>query len=525
MAEDDDTTLDDLVATTKEARDRDGDGVSDVQERLDGTDPDDGSDRRTVDQRLRPGHDRDARGELDLVGLDRYTVFDPSSTLPAGQTVDGGLTGLTDLDGTALRTDPSRVGLPDLGAVPGSDPNALGDVQRDPREATAGSQPGTGGAMTVAGVAGGSGPAGFRDVQDEGPPPDVGASGSADPSQNMGLVAGEKEDAAFVDAVKATQTAAQALATRFAQVTTDAKASATAPTDAAAGATLLTSVDALAADQAALDKAAAAMKEAQAAMKAADAAAEKDGDEEEDDLSDPDAVTAAPTVAEIERAIVVAGGDIDVVEGDGGRVLVPGATDATPGRDPLVTDPGDGDGLDTITGGPILLPGTTVSHPIDPRDPILGGGDGGGGQPGLSSGWSAATATVADAPGAPEVGSGPGGGIQSTVATGDTVLGDGDGDPPDDLDLDLGEALSTATAPAAGRVGPAPDLAVDRFAVADVADDPLPALDLVATRLAADLDAAPVTAVDDTPLVALVDRGGADLLDGPFLDDGGLDDG
>jgi hypothetical protein len=452
----DDIPLDTPVAKSKEFRDSDGDGVSDVQESLEGTNPEDGADHLRVDERLRPGGDGDPRGDVDLVNLDRETMFDPSSTLPEGHTIDGGLTGLTNLDGTALRTGPSRVGLPNQGPGAGHDVDAALVVQRDPLAATGDAQPSTGGTVTVAG-SGTSKSAGVGgNMHHDGPPPGVGASGSANPSHDMGLVSGEKEDADFVAAVNATQAAAETLITHFAQVTADADASASSPGDQAAGATLLTHVDGLAADQAALDKAFAAMKEAEAAKNAADAA-EKEGDEEEeeeeeeeegDDYSDPEAVTAAPTVEEIELAVVRAGGATTPVQTDIAGPSIAGDAPPPLKRD-LVTD--GGDEIDGITGQggsvPLLgAPDAPVINVINPDSgfiPPTPGEEGGGGQTVREGSFGAATAATgedAQSASAGEVrlaGSGGGSGIASLAA----------GPEDDGLGIDPG---ATATEPFEG---------------------------------------------------------------------------
>ena len=106
--DDDDILLGDPVMAATESRDSDGDGVSDLQERLEGTDPDDASDHLQRDPTIAPREDGDPRGDLDRASLERETVFDPIALIPEGMSVDTGLTGLKNLDGSDLPTGPDH---------------------------------------------------------------------------------------------------------------------------------------------------------------------------------------------------------------------------------------------------------------------------------------------------------------------------------------------------------------------------------------------------------------------------------
>jgi hypothetical protein len=158
-----------------------------------------------------------------------------------------------------------------------------------------------------------------------------------------------------------------------------------------------------------------------------------------------------PSDGSVERAIAVAGGATDFVEGYGGGPQIEG--DAPPKRAiDLVTDGGADDPTEGTVGtdGTVRPPGQEISHPLNPQEDLLGGlsptagpgGNTGGGDGADNSGRvgvsNAATATDAtDATptatgsdsGVTNIGVGSsGGGINTVVGSGDDVTGAG----PDD---------------------------------------------------------------------------------------------
>ena len=143
MAKGDDILLGDLgdMGARSSATDTDGDGVSDTQELLDGTDAGDASDYLLRNPTLKP--DGDPRADLDLAAsLEREVGFDSTTLIPDGMSVVSGLSGLTILDGSALPTGSNQLAaaLGDAGSTgPGSailegqlGANSPLGMQRDP---------------------------------------------------------------------------------------------------------------------------------------------------------------------------------------------------------------------------------------------------------------------------------------------------------------------------------------------------------------------------------------------------------
>jgi hypothetical protein len=127
MPKDDDI----LLEHSAKLVDSDGDGVSDVQERLDGTDPGDASDSiRQADLKPDLG---DIRGDLDRVTLEREVAFDPTANMPEGMSIDSGLKGLTNLDGTDLKSGVNHFGIGEDSILVGhlGENSPLG-MERDP---------------------------------------------------------------------------------------------------------------------------------------------------------------------------------------------------------------------------------------------------------------------------------------------------------------------------------------------------------------------------------------------------------
>ncbi len=180
------------------APDSDGDGVSDMQERLDGTDPNDSSSVvHHLDATIATA---DPQGDLAPASLDGQVVVDVASAAPAGFS-DAQPLG-TGLDGKPIQTDPNHLGVGNDTPLAGrADSNSVTDVQRDPTltgpsttpsdgrdplTETMGRTPGPS-ATTEPAVRGGLGDA---------PPPGEPASGSADPDHNPELVSGYISDLA-----------------------------------------------------------------------------------------------------------------------------------------------------------------------------------------------------------------------------------------------------------------------------------------------------------------------------------------
>ena len=116
--------------------DRDGDGVSDVQERLDGTDPDDATDHTTTAPVLSPRDIDDPRGDLRHIDLARETIVDVKGTTPVGHTVEQTLP--KGLDGKDISAGPRHYGNDQADKLMdgrSGDANSPVNMQRDPHTA------------------------------------------------------------------------------------------------------------------------------------------------------------------------------------------------------------------------------------------------------------------------------------------------------------------------------------------------------------------------------------------------------
>ena len=143
MAKDDEILMGDPVALTTDS-DSDGDGVGDMQERLEGTDPRDASDHLVLDPKLNPGAG-DPRGDLDPATLEREVGFDPTALMPEGMSVESGLAGLKNVDGSDLSTGTNRYGIGEDDILDGRlGANSPRDVQRDPLASAKGTESGSG---------------------------------------------------------------------------------------------------------------------------------------------------------------------------------------------------------------------------------------------------------------------------------------------------------------------------------------------------------------------------------------------
>jgi hypothetical protein len=94
---------DDFLMGTVEIKDSDGDGVSDGQERLDGTDPDDATSYAApeLDAKL----EENPETTLEYDRLEAQTMVDKDALAPDGVTIDSGL---TNLDGRTVDLDPDH---------------------------------------------------------------------------------------------------------------------------------------------------------------------------------------------------------------------------------------------------------------------------------------------------------------------------------------------------------------------------------------------------------------------------------
>jgi Bacterial TSP3 repeat len=385
-------------AENTRARDTDGDGVSDAQERLDGTDPNDAeSSVRHDTPVLDPdrGVGDDPRAGVDGVLLERETIVDVLGSVPAGHSLDQTLG--TGLDGNPIGKSSINLGFSagdQLLEGRATDPNSPLNMDRDPLAGNTPSKPTDG--------------QGSSEGTLSSPPPGAELNFNA---PNMGLVSdtadgGTPSTTALDDVINWLIEPAVVPDAGTVRPPGDTKV-------------VVPKVDAPAESA----------SERQLRMQTE--RWKKKG------TTDPDADTGGIGVItedQIERAIVVQGADIDFVEGAGTHI----EGDAPPKRPlDLVTDPGDEDpgagqtGTGTGT-GTVAPPGQEISKPINPQDGLPGSptpgsgtgtGDGGDntGRDGIFSYATAATQT--DLPGSgsgvTNIGDSSTGGIQS-VAGDDT---------------------------------------------------------------------------------------------------------
>ena len=409
--EDDDILLGGPVLLESESRDSDGDGVSDVQERLDGTDPHDAGDHREPDPTLAPREGVDPRGGLEAATLERETVFDRNVGVPAGQSLAGGLAGLTNVDGSKLPTGTNHYGVGKDGPLAGRvDANSPHNVQRDPLAAAPTS--GKGGRDPLIDTLGRDpGPAasgGSRAANATTPPPGAELSSNA---PHWELVSEGRQNSTAGDLAGLFRPAAAPEKTKV------DPADAHKPADAG---TPLPPI-----------------KEYVPPAK----------------MSDPDSggaggPTGPVTQDQVDHAVMVRGGNVDVVQGftkpeiEGGK---PPARPIDHVRDPI--EPGS-DTVTVATGTPPKLAGdAAVVHTINPADGFGGRPTGGhgavGGVGGNTSGrdGTSSAATAADGGNADQsqptvtaVGSGTGSGIHTAATS------------PDEASKDAGGVIDHSTA-------------------------------------------------------------------------------
>ncbi len=441
----DDILLGSQVLTSKESVDSDGDGVSDTQERFEGTDPDDAADHIEVNDLA----GRDLQSSLDPADLERMTVFDPTANLLAGTSIDTDLAGLTNLDGSDLRAGPNHHGVGDDAILAGRlDVNSPLSMQSDPTQ----------GLSTTSSLTSGSG--------SSTPPSDADLGFNA---PNDGLVSNDSELSPLSTSTSVTTT-----------TTTDdegwtKQTENVTNTKTGEGVTTVTVRD-------------------PAGTVTAYNTTTNSGETvkmwrkpETKTYDDPNAdVVEAPTEEAIDRAIAVAGGDSTPVRDE---IVAPEieATGTPPTKgDPLVTDPIDGE-ADLGGDQPLpYAPGSDLTRPVNTDgvfvSPTLSG-DGGAPNTGLAGDFDAATAATATTGESPEIsliGSGESGIATLAVGT-DEVLGTA-AVPP-------GTVLAEADV-VARQAGDAAT-AVDSFA-AEYLEDASRAesgVDVVSTGLASDLGA------------------------------------
>lgn len=402
------STSDELLFGAEQARGRDGDGdgVSDAQELIDGTDPNDAADSIRHDVAVVGPSTIDPRGDLEHATLERETTIDVAAANPSGNSLEQSLP--TGLDGKPIPTshdygnadaDKLLSGRDDENSPLDMDRNVTEGGSTAPSAGRDSTRPDGGGVKST--PDGGTWTDGSKESAGHGttPPPDADLSFRA---PNGGLVSDDNLRALIgVAPESAAPKANEDPKTKFLKESGQSNT----PSD----------------QQAAWEK--------KTAPKKYD--------------TGEDGGTVAPTDDQLAHAVVVHDNATDFVEGFGGGPQIEG--DAPPERPDLVTDPSpDGDGDSSVDTSTVTVtpPGEFFTDPINPDSgfgpglgvpPGPGSGDGGGdGRQGSSSAATAAEAPAdapADAPaevsGLSVVGGGgaTGSGIQ-TIA-GDDVTGMG----------------------------------------------------------------------------------------------------
>ncbi len=402
-------------AENTRARDTDGDGVSDVQESLDGTDPNDADSKIRHDAPVLNQFGGDPRVGVEGTILERETIIDVVGSTPEGHSLEQTLG--TGLDGKPIGRSPIDLGYGDGDTLlegRGTDPNSPLNMDRNPLVGNTAAKPPEGRDATIDTLGREAGPGAGGDQKsgsgsNSTPPPDADLSFRAPHWDQISAGAdGGTPEKGIIDTLIDLMT----------------------PTPTPDAGTV-----------------------------------RPDGDKPvpkpppkkpvvpggpDDYLTNPDADTGGGGVVtedQIERAIVLQGTDTDFVPGAGTQIDV----DSPPRRPgDLVTDPGDEDpGAGADADGTVTPPDQQISRPVNPNDglpggirapgwsPDGGGGSGGGdgadntGRDGSSSAATAATNTAApDAgSGVVNIGTGSTGGIQSVAGddTGATATTDNSG--------------------------------------------------------------------------------------------------
>jgi hypothetical protein len=357
MASNDDEILLGARVLTGKVPDTDGDGVSDAEEALAGTDPQDASDHPDRDPILKP-RDDDPRGDLGREGIERETTFDPAANMPEGTTIDSGLDGMANLDGSDLSKGQNHfgVGEDELLQGRGGHENPL-DMQRDP----AATSPRPTGPPPASQAAVG--------WSDDGASKDVGATGGSTPppgadvstrAPNSDLVSGEKGGAdggSFLDHP----------IDNTLKIFSDAYSGGGTPEPPDTGTKRPDGDTPI--------------------PKPKPKKPVQPGSSDDYNVNpDADAGGGAPTDAELARAIVVHGGDTKPVDGQGAGPQVDADAPPPPKID-LVRDGGDQAGDLDMTQALVGAPDAPVVHTINPDSgaapTVIGGGPGPSGGDGV----------------------------------------------------------------------------------------------------------------------------------------------
>lgn len=387
-------------AESTRTRDTDGDGVSDAQESLDGTDPNDADSKiRRDEPTLNPIDDDDPRVGVEGTILERETIVDVLGSVPAGKSLDQTLG--TGLDGKPIGKSPNDLGYGDgdkLLEGRATDPNSPLNMDRNPLTGNTTAKPVEGRDATkdTLGREAGPGVGGDQKIgsgSPSTPPPDADLNFNAPRND---LVSAPKLQPFDESKHKGPNV--------------DPKEVPKTPLK-----------DADAEPPSWFDKKVEEVKQlvGGGTGNVLDNAGEA-GNKKKYDTGEGDS-GGVVTEDQIERAIVLQGADTDFVPGAGTHI-----DGSAPPKRPgdLVTDPGDEDPGAGDTGtGTVTPPGGEISKPVNPLDNLPGGGhspgsDYGGdntGRDGFSSAATAAANTGAPdfGSGVVNIGTGSTGGIQS----------------------------------------------------------------------------------------------------------------